>query len=156
MGAPVVHWEINSNNAEALQEFYSKLFGWNVDANNPMHYGLVNTGTKVGIGGGIGQNDPSQPSPTPVTFYAAVKDMQGTLSKAVSLGATIVMPVTEIPNMVTMAMFRDLDGNIIGIVKDEPPPKPKKATKKSAKKPVKKAAKKVVKKSQKRAVRRGR
>ena len=148
MGAPVVHWEINSNNAAALQEFYTKLFGWSVNANNPMQYGLVTTGTKVGIGGGIGQNDPNQPAPTAVTFYAAVKDMQGTLSKAVSLGATIVMPVTEIPNMVTMAMFRDLDGNIIGIIKDEPQPKPKKK-KKVAKKPVKKAAKK----STKRAVR---
>lgn len=149
MGAPVVHWEINSNNAERLQEFYSKLFDWKVNANNPMHYGLVGAEGKVGIGGGIGQNDPNQPAPAAVTFYAAVKDLHETLSKAVSLGGTIVMPVTEIPGMVTMAMFRDPDGNIIGVIKDDMP-KPKKPTrkksparkksakKKSAKKPAKK------------------
>jgi predicted enzyme related to lactoylglutathione lyase len=141
MGAPVMWWEINSNNAAGLQEFYTKLFGWSVNANNPMHYGIVSTGNKKGIGGGIGQNDPNQPAPTPVTFYIAVKKMEDTLNKAVSLGATIVMPVTEIPNMVTMAMFRDPDGNTIGIIKDQAPPKPKKA-KKAAKKPAKKSAKK--------------
>ncbi len=136
MGAPVVHWEINSNNAEQLQEFYSKLFGWSVNANNPMHYGLVSTGSMKGAQGGIGQNDPSQPAP-PVTFYAEVPDLQETLNKAVGLGGTIVMPPMEIPGMVTMAMFRDPDGNTIGIVKSEPP-KPKKAARKKAAK--KKAA----------------
>lgn len=147
MGAPVVHWEINSNNAERLQEFYSRLFDWKVNANNPMQYGLVAAGAKGGIGGGIGQNDPNQPAPAAVTFYAAVKDLHETLSKAVSLGGTIVMPVTEIPNMVTMAMFRDPDGNTIGIIKDEMPkqktvarkkaPAKKKVAKKPARKPVK-------------------
>jgi predicted enzyme related to lactoylglutathione lyase len=133
MGAPVVHWEINSNNAAQLQEFYSKLFGWSINANNPMNYGLVSTGSKLGANGGIGQNDPNQPAPPSVTFYAQVSDLQETLNKAVSLGATIVMPPTEIPNMVTFALFRDPDGNTLGIVKGEEP-KPKKAAKKTTKK----------------------
>lgn len=30
------------------------------------------------------------------------------------------MPVTEIPGAVTMAMFKDPAGNIVGIVKEEP------------------------------------
>lgn len=48
MGAPVVHWEINARDAGRVQEFYSKLFDWKVNANNPMHYGLVNTGSRQG------------------------------------------------------------------------------------------------------------
>jgi predicted enzyme related to lactoylglutathione lyase len=133
MGAPVVHWEINSNNAAQLQEFYAKLFGWSINANNPMNYGLVSTGSKLGANGGIGQNDPNQPAPAAVTFYAQVNDLQETLNRAVSLGGTIVVPPTEIPNMVTFALFHDPDGNTIGIVKGEEP-KPKKAAKKPAKK----------------------
>lgn len=149
MAAPVVHWEINSNNAAGLQEFYSKLFGWSVNANNPMQYGLVPAG-KNGIGGGIGQNDPNQPSPTAVTFYVAVKDLEASLSTAVSLGATIVVPITEIPNMVTMAMFRDPDGNVIGVIKDQMPPKPKKAKAAAKKKsPAKKKTAKAKGKSKK-------
>lgn len=143
MGAPVVHWEIISRDAARLQEFYSKLFGWSINANNPMQYGLVNTGSKTGIGGGIGAPDPNAPSFTAVTFYAAVDDIDGALNKAVSLGATIVVPVTVVPNMVTFCQFRDPDGNVIGMVKNEPPPKTKRvAKKKPAKKPAKKAAKK--------------
>ncbi len=129
MGAAVVHWEINSNNAQQLQEFYTKLFGWEINANNPMHYGLVNTGSTLGANGGIGQNDPSQPvTPPPVTFYVQVSDLQATLDKVNELGGSVVMPVTEIPNMVTFALFRDPDGNVIGLVKgEEPKAQPKKA-----------------------------
>ncbi|HXG00758.1 MAG TPA: VOC family protein [Bacteroidota bacterium] len=122
MGAPVVHWEINSNNAQRLQEFYSRVFGWTIDTNNPMNYGLVNTGSTLGAHGGIGQNDPSQPvTPPPVTFYIQVSDLQTTLDRVTELGGSVVMPVTEIPNMVTFALFRDPDGNVIGLVKGEEP-----------------------------------
>lgn len=120
MGAPVVHWEINSNNAQRLQEFYSKLFGWAINTDNPMHYGIVNTGSTLGAQGGIGQNDPNQTvAPPPVTFYVQVSDLQATLDNVVALGGSVVMPVTESPNMVTFALFRDPDGNVIGLVKGE-------------------------------------
>jgi predicted enzyme related to lactoylglutathione lyase len=129
MGAPVVHWEINSNNAQRLHEFYSKVFGWQVNANNPMNYGLVTTGSTLGANGGIGQNDPSQPtSLPPVTFYVQVSDLQATLDQVTALGGSVVAPPTEIPNMVTFALFRDPDGNVIGLVKgEEPKAQPKKA-----------------------------
>jgi hypothetical protein len=38
------------------------------------------------------------------------------------MGGKIVMPVTEVPGMVTYAMFSDPEGNMVGIVKDVPPP----------------------------------
>ncbi|MGA9365210.1 MAG: VOC family protein [Bacteroidota bacterium] len=124
MGAPVVHFEINARNGKKAQAFYANLFGWKIDADNPVAYGLVNTGVKTGINGGIGQVEAGQPPF--VTFYAAVKDPQVCLDKAVSLGGKVVVPVTEIPNMVTLALFADPEGNIVGIVKDTmPPPKPK-------------------------------
>ena len=53
MGAPVIHWEISARDAKRAQEFYSNLFDWKVNANNPMNYGLVNTGSKIGAQGGI-------------------------------------------------------------------------------------------------------
>jgi predicted enzyme related to lactoylglutathione lyase len=124
MGAPVVHFEINARDGKKAQAFYADLFGWNIDANNPMAYGLVDTGLKKGINGGIGQVEAGK---LPfITFYAAVAEPQACLDKAVSLGGKVVLPVTEIPNMVTFALFADPEGNIVGIVKDTmPPPKPK-------------------------------
>ena len=37
MGQPVVHFEVVGKDGAALQSFYSELFGWEIDANNPMN-----------------------------------------------------------------------------------------------------------------------
>ena len=60
MGQPVVHFEIMGQDGAALASFYSDLFDWNVDVNNPVNYGIVAREENVnpdgiGIGGGIGQ-----------------------------------------------------------------------------------------------------
>lgn len=123
MGAPIVHWEINAKDAKRLWEFYVGLFDWKVNSDNPMNYGLVSTGSKLGIGGGIGQTDPNTPAPS-VTFYIQVDDVQKELDKVGALGGRIVMPSTEIPNMVTFGLFADPEGNVIGLLKSvESPPK---------------------------------
>ena len=49
MPNPVVHFEIQSNMAEKLQPFYTDLFGWHIDANNPMNYGMVDTHAEEGL-----------------------------------------------------------------------------------------------------------
>ena len=41
MGQPVVHFEVVGKDADKLRDFYSKLFSWQIDANNPMGYGMV-------------------------------------------------------------------------------------------------------------------
>ena len=101
MGKHVVHFEIMAKNGRRPQAFYSSLFDWNINANNPMNYGLLDTGKKKnGINGGIGEvQKKQQPS---VTFYVEVEDCQKYLNKAVGLGGKIIVPVTEIPNMVTL------------------------------------------------------
>jgi len=139
MGAPVVHWEINAKDGRRAQEFYASLFGWKVNANNEMNYGLVDTGSKLGARGGIGQQSEVQPGPS-VTFYVAVDDLQAYLTKAESLGGRTVVLPTEIPGMVTFAMFSDPEGNTIGLLKNVPPARKKVARRKPAKK-AKKATK---------------
>ncbi len=112
MGNEIVHFEIMGSDGEKTQAFYRDLFGWNVDANNEWKYGMVDK-SESGVGGGIGAN-PNNASY--VTIYVAVPDPQATLDQAVAMGAQVVMPVTEMP-MVTMALFKDPDGNLMGIVK---------------------------------------
>jgi hypothetical protein len=117
MGAPVVHWEINARDARRLQQFYASLFDWKVDTDNPLRYGMVLTNAGTGINGGIGQNDPFTPAPG-VTFYVQVRDPEAALDRAVSLGAKVITPVTEVPGMVTFALFQDPEGNVIGLLKE--------------------------------------
>ena len=114
MGAPVVHFEIYGKDAEKLRAFYTELFGWEIHADNPMNYGLVHTNAgDKGIDGGIAEGDAR------VNVVMEVDDLQVYLDKAVSLGGEVVTPITEIPDMVTFAEFRDPAGNVIGMAKSE-------------------------------------
>lgn len=112
MPNPVVHFEITGPNGSALQEFYRSLFEWHINADNPMSYGIVDTHAG-GINGGVGEGEDR------VTVYVEVDDLQAYLDKAERLGGRTIMPVTEIPNMVTFALFADPGGHVIGLVKSE-------------------------------------
>jgi predicted enzyme related to lactoylglutathione lyase len=111
-GPKVVHWEIQSQSPEALHRFYADVFGWAIDANNPMNYGMVSSGGKDGINGGIG----GSPSPgSRVLVYANVADINAMLEKIESLGGKTVMPRTDV-GPVIMALYTDPDGNVMGIL----------------------------------------
>ena len=122
MGQPVVHFEIVGQDAEKLRSYYKDLFGWEADANNPMGYGIVpregNTGPDgIGIGGGIGAGPEGYPGH--VTFYVAVPDVEEALQKAESLGGTRVMGPEKPMDMVTIGLFTDPEGHVIGVVEPQ-------------------------------------
>ena len=110
---PVTWFEILGKDGASLQRFYADLFGWKVDAANPMNYGMVE-GKEGGIGGGITGAQDGQPQ---VTVYVAVDDLQATLDRAKSLGGEVAMPPMDVPNGPKIAQFRDPQGNLIGIMK---------------------------------------
>ena len=41
MGQPVVHFEVVGKDGDKLQGYYAELFGWNINSDNPMNYGMV-------------------------------------------------------------------------------------------------------------------
>lgn len=113
MGYPVVHFEIHAKDDGATQQFYADLFGWKVDNNNPMGYGMIDTQADgQGIAGGV----MSKSNASMLTFYVQVPDPQACLDRAVAKGSTVVMPVTDM-GAVTVAMFTDPAGNSVGLVK---------------------------------------
>jgi uncharacterized protein len=114
MGNPVVHFEIQGQDPAVLHDFYRKVFGWTIDANNPMAYGLVNTGSELGIQGGIATGNGMRG----VTVYLETEDVKGTLDKAVAAGAEVVMGPDTLPGIVELATFRDPEGNLIGLSKN--------------------------------------
>ena len=117
MGAKVVHFEILSSNYEELHNFYGELFDWEIQSMPEMGYGLVQPQGEGSIGGGVGQTQEGQPNQ--VTFYIEVDDPQAYLDKIESKGGKTIVPVTEIPNMVTFAQFADPQGNVVGLVKSQ-------------------------------------
>lgn len=119
MGQPVVHFEVVGKDGGTLRSYYADLFGWKVDADNPMQYGMVDgkDNGEVGIGGGVGQGPDGYEGH--VTFYVAVPDVEEALQKAESLGGTRVMGPENIMDMVELGQFTDPEGNLIGVVKDQ-------------------------------------
>ncbi|MEW6050149.1 MAG: VOC family protein [Candidatus Zixiibacteriota bacterium] len=53
-----------------------------------------------------------------MTIYVMVDDLQAYLDKAVKLGGSVVVPPTPIPGVGAFAMFKDLDGNCLGLFRN--------------------------------------
>jgi predicted enzyme related to lactoylglutathione lyase len=119
MGQPVVHFEIIGKDAEKLGSYYSELFGWEIDSNNPMNYGIVQregnvSADGVGIGGGIGAGPEGYSGH--VTFYVAVPDVGAALAKAESLGGSRVMGPEKVMDQFEVGLFSDPEGHLVGVV----------------------------------------
>lgn len=119
MGRPVVHFEIIGKDPAKLHSYYSELFGWEIDASNPMAYGVVqregNTAPDgAGIGGGIGSGPEGYDGH--VTFYVGVPDVEAALAQAESLGGTRTMGPSEVMEGVVIGLFNDPEGHVVGVV----------------------------------------
>jgi predicted enzyme related to lactoylglutathione lyase len=119
MGQPVVHFEVIGKDGKRLQSYYADLFGWDIDASNPMGYGVVqregNTSAEgVGIGGGI--SGAPEGYEGHVTFYVEVPDAEAALAKAESLGGTRMMGPDKVMEGVEIGLFNDPEGHVIGVI----------------------------------------
>lgn len=118
MGAAVVHFEIMGGKGVELEKFYSELFNWKINSNNPLKYGVVDTDSgSVGINGGVGGSHDGNKR---VSIYAQVTDLQATLDKVEKLGGKTILPPSEVPGGSKIAMFADPAGNITGIMLRNP------------------------------------
>jgi predicted enzyme related to lactoylglutathione lyase len=120
MGQPVVHFEITGRDSEKLHDYYSELFGWEIEANNPMKYGVIQregnvNADGVGIGGGIARGPEGYGGH--VTFYVSVPDVEASLAQAESLGGTRMMGPEKVMEGVEIGLFNDPEGHTIGLIK---------------------------------------
>jgi uncharacterized protein len=126
MGQPVVHFEIIGTDAKKLQSYYAELFGWEIDAENPMGYGIVQregnvNADGVGIGGGVGTGPEGYAGH--VTVYVEVPDVETALAKAESLGGSRMMGPDKVMEGVELGLFTDPEGHVVGVVKSASSPR---------------------------------
>lgn len=117
MPNPIIHFEISANDQGKITDFCTRLFGWAVDANNPMNYGMASTKDgDEGIDGGIYQQQDSN-DPPGIRIYAQVDDADAFLAKAQELGGQMLMPAMEVPGAgIKVGQFLDPEGNRFGVV----------------------------------------
>jgi predicted enzyme related to lactoylglutathione lyase len=128
MGQAVVHFEVVGKDIDKLKSFYSELAGWSYDEppeaaqEGVPPYALVsrdgNTNAEgMGINGGIGQGPEGYDGH--VTFYIEVPDVGASLEQAEKLGGTRVMGPDSPVEGLTIGLFNDPEGHLVGLV--EPP-----------------------------------
>ena len=106
MPAPIVFFDVAGPDAAKLNDFYAKIFGWHIDANNGIDTGALK--------GTIRQDPPEK------IIYMGVADINAALDQIKAEGGTVDMPRTVVPNVVTFALFKDPAGNRMGLVELKP------------------------------------
>jgi len=113
MANPVGWFELLGPDGTALQRFYAEAFGWQIDANNPMSYGMV-AAEEGSIGGGVAGSPDGKAY---ATFYIAVPDLQAALDTVGKLGGSTLTAPMDVPGGPSIAFFSDPAGNRVGLMK---------------------------------------
>jgi uncharacterized protein len=108
---PVVHWELEARDPERQRAFYAELFSWTVGDGPIMDIPAGIGGPEPGPGGHIRQSDRSG-----VTLYVQVRDLSGSLARAVELGGAATTEPFDIPGGPTLAGITDPEGNPVMLV----------------------------------------
>ena len=114
----VIHFEIPSDNPEKAKEFYQKVFGWKINQWKDAPYWLCNTGneSEPGINGAImKRNSPDQPFLNTIS----VENLDETIKTIQGHGGVVVSPKRAIEQVGWLAFFKDLDGNIFGVIEQD-------------------------------------
>jgi predicted enzyme related to lactoylglutathione lyase len=114
MGAPVTQWQIITREPEKHAAFYKAVFGWKINADNPLGYRLAETGSERGIGGGFW---PAPPEASAfVQLFMEVTDMDGAIDSVAKNGGSVLIPPQTLPSGERMAILRDPLGVTFGVV----------------------------------------
>jgi len=111
--------ELGTTDVEGAEKFYSEVFGWTAKDMGPEFggYKIFNAG-ETGVGGVMALQDPSWPA----TWipYVGVEDADATVAKAKELGASAVVEGMDVPTVGRIAVIKDPQGAVFGIIKPEP------------------------------------
>jgi uncharacterized protein len=120
------HFEIHAENPERAAAFYTAVFGWKFQKwDGPMPYWLITTGTEApGINGGmVPRLGPAPAEGQAVNAYAIttkVASVDASVAAITANGGTIALAKMPIPAMGWLAYAKDTEGNIFGVMQDDP------------------------------------
>ncbi|HEY6071754.1 MAG TPA: VOC family protein, partial [Chthoniobacterales bacterium] len=116
-----VHFEIYTDNPEAVQPFYRDVFGWTFKKfeGGPLEYWLITTGddTEPGINGGLLRPREGQ-SPGTINTVP-VPSLEEAIKKIEQWGGKICVPKTGIPKVGWLAYAQDPNGNVFGVLQPD-------------------------------------
>ena len=82
MSCPVTQWQILAKDPEGASAFYSGLFGWRINSDNPLGYRMIDTGSAEGIQGGIWPSPPKDTTSSSCSFRSTLSPTMSSKAKA--------------------------------------------------------------------------
>ena len=116
----IIHFEIPAKNPKKSMDFYTKALGWEFTQwEGPIPYWFTKGGPKSrpGIEGAIAKKESDDDI---IINTIGVQDIDTVIKKIKKNGGTIINPKRAIPGVGWLAYFKDLDGNLLGIMEDDP------------------------------------
>ncbi|HEX7319871.1 MAG TPA: VOC family protein [bacterium] len=121
----VIHFEIHADDPQRAVKFYSGVFGWEVQKwTEPTDYWLLMTGKdEPGINGAIMKREkPLSGSGDIMAFVCTISidSVEKYSSKIEAAGGKILVPKGPIPGIGWFAQCLDTEGNVFGILQNDP------------------------------------
>jgi hypothetical protein len=115
----VIHFEIGAVDTGKIKKFYTDVFGWKMEkwGGGEQEYWLVATGetSQPGINGGIFKSK----GEAVIVNTIDVKDLDEMCRKVESAGGKIEVPKMAVPGIGWLAYFKDVEGNLFGIMQGD-------------------------------------
>lgn len=115
----VIHFEINVDDPIRAIKFYEGAFNWKIEKwEGPVEYWTIDAGKddEEGIGGGIQRRE--QPEDK-IFNYIGVSSVDKYSKKIEESGGTLVSPKITVPGVGYFYMFKDTEGNKLGIMEED-------------------------------------
>ena len=115
----IVHFEINADDPLRAKSFYENAFDWKIEKwEGPLEYWVIETGNEgeEGINGGLQKRE----EPADQIFnYINVFNADEFKDRIEKSGGSIESPKITVPGVGYMYMFKDTEGNKLGIMQED-------------------------------------
>ena len=114
----IAHFEINADDIERVKKFYEKTFDWEIEKWEGGEYWTIKAGEddEGGINGGLQKREDPEDQ---VLNYITVKSAEDAKVRIEEYGGTIVSPKITVPGVGHFYMFKDTEGNKLGITQED-------------------------------------
>jgi len=111
-----IWFDVTAQDAPTSRKFYSSLFGWTINVDEHIDYGMISAGDGEPPVGGVGQVGDANQNPAGVVAYFPVPDVTQAVAQAEVAGGALAIAPWTLPGLGTMAVISDPDGNRIGVM----------------------------------------
>ena len=121
----IVHFEIHAENPESAIQFYQGVFGWKFQSwEGPVEYWMIDTGDPEtpGINGGLVRRRGTIDGETVIAYVCTieVESIDQTVKAVGKNGGQVVLPKMPIPGVGWLVYCKDNQGNIFGMMQNDP------------------------------------